>query len=343
MKGIEYPVKIKDISKFESQNDGTAINVFALEKSNDINTLYPVYITNRKNRLVEIDLLYLEKNGNTHYCLIKDLSSIFNKNGNRVSICRNCLMIFSKLDAFRNHQEICIKHNYCKVMIPGRKTIKFDKNYFKSRLLVVIYADFESMNKKLSMSSPSDSRSYSNCISKQEVFSCGIYIKSDYNNLIIPKYHTYTGIDAAEKFVEDIIRIYNNISNKLNNYSKARQRVKLTKLQQQEFDEATQCYICKREFDKDITKIREHNHFNGVYREAACQSCNTNEGKASKKILVFFHNGSGYDFYFITTELLEHQERYNKVDVLYTTPIFWRVSPIITIQIFPGVLDLNMI
>ena len=50
MNGIEYPVKIQDIPKFETQNDGIAINVFALEKSNDINTLYPTYITNHRNR-----------------------------------------------------------------------------------------------------------------------------------------------------------------------------------------------------------------------------------------------------------------------------------------------------
>ena len=97
---------------------------------------------------------------------------------------------------------------------------------------------------------------------------------------------------------ETIIRIYDNISNKLNNYSKANQRVKLTKTQQQEFNQTTHCYICKREFCNDIKKIREHNHFNGKNRGAACQSCNTNEGKASKIISVFFHNGSGYDFYF---------------------------------------------
>ena len=50
-----------------------------------------------------------------------------------------------------------------------------------------------------------------------------------------------------KKFVETIIRIYDNISNKPNNYSKANQRVKLTKIQQHEFNQATHCYICKRE------------------------------------------------------------------------------------------------
>ena len=35
MNNIDYPVKIKDISKFETQNPQIAINVFALEKSDD--------------------------------------------------------------------------------------------------------------------------------------------------------------------------------------------------------------------------------------------------------------------------------------------------------------------
>ena len=65
-------------------------------------------------------------------------------------------------------------------------------------------------------------------------------------------------------------------------------------------------------FAKKI-KIREHNHFNGNYKGAACQSCNKKEGKASKTIHVFFHNGSGYDFHFIVTG---YENQYNKVDVL---------------------------
>ena len=58
-----------------------------------------------------------------------------------------------------------------------------------------------------------------------------------------------------------------------------------------------------------IEKIREHNHFNGKYRGASCQSCNTLEGKASKIIPVFFHNGSRYDFHFIITELMKQETK----------------------------------
>ena len=221
MNNIEYPVKTKDISKFETQNSAISVNVFALEKSDDIKTLYPLYTSNHKNRQFEIDLLYLEKDGNTHYCLIKNLESLFSNNGNKVYICRNCMTCFTTLEASRNHQEICLQHDYCKVKIPTEKTLKFNKPHFKSRLPVVIYADFESMNIKLHTVKSSDSKPYSIPISKQEVISFGLYIKSDYNNLFTSQYFTYTGYDAKEKFVETIIKIYNNISQKLYNYSKA--------------------------------------------------------------------------------------------------------------------------
>ena len=103
------------------------------------------------------------------------------------------------------------------------------------------------------------------------------------------------------------------------NIQKANKPVKLTLTQQQEFNNATSCYMCNVPFNEQVTKIREHNHFNGKYRGAACQSCNTQEGKASKEIPVFFHNGSKYDFHFIVIELMKYQDRYNKVEVLPKT------------------------
>ena len=37
---------------------------------------------------------------------------------------------------------------------------------------------------------------------------------------------------------------------------------------------------CNVPFNEQVTKIREYNHFNGKYRGAACQSCNT-QGRKS--------------------------------------------------------------
>ncbi|CAC5377407.1 unnamed protein product [Mytilus coruscus] len=90
----------------------------------------------------------------------------------------------------------------------------------------------------------------------------------------------------------------------------------LNKYEEDEFQEATECYICGKEFEEN-NKVREHDHLSGKYRGAACQSCNTKEGKATKLIPVFFHNGSNYDFHFLIEELMKKEDKYNKVQIIY--------------------------
>ena len=99
--------------------------------------------------------------------------------------------------------------------------LKFEKHHFKSRSSVVMYAYIEAINIKFQTASPSDKQPYINNIYKQDVFSFGFYIKSDYTNLISSQHITYTGYDAKEKFVKNIIILYDDISKKLNYYSKA--------------------------------------------------------------------------------------------------------------------------
>ena len=68
-----------------------------------------------------------------------------------------------------------------------------------------------------------------------------------------------------KKFVETIVLLYNEISKKMFKYSRANRTVKLTPTQQQQFDNATNCYICNVPFNEQVTIIREHNYFNGEY------------------------------------------------------------------------------
>ncbi|CAC5383094.1 unnamed protein product [Mytilus coruscus] len=55
----------------------------------------------------------------------------------------------------------------------------------------------------------------------------------------------------------------------------------LNKYEEDEFQEATECYICGKEFEEN-NKVREHDHLSGKYRGAACQSCNTKEEQRTK-------------------------------------------------------------
>ena len=72
-KGIEFPVKVRDIQKFENQNPNlSGINVFSI---NDNNKIYPLRL-NKKDTKKTIDLFLFSKDENQHYSLIKKLFKI---------------------------------------------------------------------------------------------------------------------------------------------------------------------------------------------------------------------------------------------------------------------------
>ena len=72
MKGLEYPVSLKDLNKFEKQNPFISITVLGHERKG----VY--FLTNsdcmdRENKII---LLLTEEDGVKHYCLVKSLSRL---------------------------------------------------------------------------------------------------------------------------------------------------------------------------------------------------------------------------------------------------------------------------
>ena len=102
MKGIKYPVKIQDISKFEKLNpDIPGINVFSV---NENKKFYPLRMANR-NPQETIDLFLYEEDGKYHYSLIKNFSRLFrsqitSRTNGKIYICKRCFTHFSKEELF---------------------------------------------------------------------------------------------------------------------------------------------------------------------------------------------------------------------------------------------------
>lgn len=69
-KNMEFPLKLRDVKKFEYQNKEISVNVFGFE-SNVI--VGPYYIT-KEEKSKHINLILLTKNGKSHFVLINDLS-----------------------------------------------------------------------------------------------------------------------------------------------------------------------------------------------------------------------------------------------------------------------------
>ena len=70
------------------------------------------------------------------------------------------------------------------------------------------------------------------------------------------------------------------------------------------------CHICSKTC---IKKIRDHCHETGKYRGPACKICNLRY-KQQNFIPVIFHNGSGYDFNLLYSELFKQNNDKRKVD-----------------------------
>ena len=67
MEGIEYPVSLKDLNKFEKQNPTTSITVVGYERK----SVYPLRNSDCTETDHNIILMLIEEGGVKHYCLVK--------------------------------------------------------------------------------------------------------------------------------------------------------------------------------------------------------------------------------------------------------------------------------
>ena len=93
MEGIEYPVILEDINKFEKQNPSISITVFGYDLH-----VYPLKNSDNTDREHKIKLMLIEKDEVNYYCLIKNLSRLLssqvsNHNGKH-HFCDRCLNSF---------------------------------------------------------------------------------------------------------------------------------------------------------------------------------------------------------------------------------------------------------
>ena len=99
MRGINFPVKLQAIEKFEKQNPVT-INVFGFEGE-----IYPLRISKDRSR-EPINLLLISDGKKEHYCLIKDMSRLLSSQTNnyqhRNHFCLRCLNPFATEKSLKN-------------------------------------------------------------------------------------------------------------------------------------------------------------------------------------------------------------------------------------------------
>ena len=149
MSGTEFPVKLKDIEKFEKQNPNISIKGFGYEGE-----IYPLRTSKMKQNRQTVNLLLISDEEKVHYCLIKNMSRLLssqtNNHQHKNHFCLRCLNPFASEKSLEKHMEYCCVNEAVKIEMPEEGSIIKFQNFNRSmRVLFIVYADFESLIKLL--------------------------------------------------------------------------------------------------------------------------------------------------------------------------------------------------
>ena len=305
MEGIEYPVSLKDIKRFEKQNPDISVSVLGYSKDEKIYPLRRSKHAMKNKRKHNIILLLIKDEDNSHYCLVKNesalLSSQVNKHKGKLYFCLNCLNGFDTPEKLEKHKEYCDEEESVKINMPAPDTFINFKNFVHSeKAPFAIYADFESVLKPLDNCNPDPNQSYTKKYNKHEAVSFVYYIKSFNESVYKSKLRSYVrekeeDPDATETFIkwlEEDVKIIANLGNK---------PMDITPEEEEQFKQASKCWICGNLLNLQ-DRVRDHCHFTGRYRGAAHNRCNLQYSKPNN-ISVFFHNLTGYDSHLFIKKL----------------------------------------
>ena len=205
--GTSNPIKLNQIPVFEKRNK-ISINVLFIDQDDDGNDVIATAHLCKKLYRKHVNLLMLtSENGNNHFCLIKDLSSLlrrFSPNKDRKRYyCDRCLHFFYKEAKMLVHKEACKKVFNCAIALPskGKDELKFKNHRRQLKVPFVIYADSESI-----LSKDVGENICSNAYRRHEIFSLGYYLKSNYDDNL-SKYNFYRGPQSGSWFAQQLIEI----------------------------------------------------------------------------------------------------------------------------------------
>ena len=315
-RGIEFPMKIDQIDKFERMNERISVNVFYYDEG-----VLPLRIP-RVEKEHQIDLLLITSGGEVeenergketekkHYCLIKNLSRLLSsqvtKHEKALVFCRRCLNHFPNEEKLNTHKEYCSQKDIVKVVMPKEGADILFRNLNRMmKLPIVVYADFEAFLENIDSCEPSSRSSFTEKYQMHKP--CGFCFKivfSEDIKKIASKCFTKPFLYRAGNEKEDVAQIFvdrlEKVIQKLYKFFGKPKNMIFTRDDKNNFIRSTECWICKEDFETgkkvnpDYVKVRDHCHFTGKFRGAAHSKCNL-KYKKPKFTPIFFHNLKGYD------------------------------------------------
>ena len=156
------------------------------------------------------------------------------------------------------------------------KILEFNQYQKSDKAPFIIYADLECIIEKIDECKNNPEHSSTTKVSTHIPSGFSMSTLSSFRS-IENKHDVYRGRDCMKKFCEYLREHAMKIL-----ISKRKKMKLLTKEQQESYEDAKICYICKEKFenkylkDKKYRKVRDHCHYTREYRGTAHRICNLN-------------------------------------------------------------------
>ena len=138
MKGIKYPVSLRDIDRFEKLNPNISITVLGYDETEKV---YPLRVSEYTGCEHDIILMLIKNEENAHYCLVNNISALLasglSKKEHKRHFCLRCLNSFNCGKLLTEHKENCYNNECVKTIMPGKGTILRFKTFFILKKLLL--------------------------------------------------------------------------------------------------------------------------------------------------------------------------------------------------------------
>ena len=270
--GIDFPTPVSQIDRLERQNQNLAINVFGWEKEEVV-----VHrLSDKVGEIPRINLILTKKGENTHYSLVKRLSSLLfdqSKNSNSKHFCERCLHGHSRSGLLERHKPECkgLLKSPTRTNMPkqGENKISFTNYHKQIKAPYVVYADFECRVRKIATCEPDNEHSFTMKTEKHEP--CGlsyVVVRSDGQTF---RPYTYRGEDAVFVF----LRYLQNHERKMRKDMENKRPLVMTNQDWQKYKSAGECHICNKSLYKALflDSISVHDPDTGKYCGQSHKRC----------------------------------------------------------------------
>lgn len=223
----------------------------------------------------------------------------------KVFFCPKCMTRFDTKEDLDIHNDLCLikDKNYRIINLPDQRMYLEPSITDLKKCAPInawMTADFECVLQ------PKDKQKCkTHIISKHVPCSFSVCLNTNFEGA--SKFTIYTGTsaqDTAEKFCETIL----NFSKEYYEFVTSRREpmLPLTPEELEQFESATHCCYCGREFSAEtqgMMKVADHDHVSGQFRGASCSNCNIMRVPSRQAIPLFFHNGRNYDMHLFLREI----------------------------------------